>query len=187
MTKLKTQGDVYCHFSISIQLNSKEMYCLQQVNMIQNKLMIHTPDSCHGANIVTIRRIKVCHNDYFWCHQCMITSSNGNISALLAFVRGIHRSPVNSPHKGQWRGALMFSLNSSWTNNIQELSKQWRRRWLRRHRTNYDVIVMDSKHNDKSLFIYRHWLGGRHYHSMPKTWGHKLHVLLPEIQVKTQL
>ena len=26
------------------------------------------------------------------------------------FVRGIHRSPGNSPHKGQWRGALMFSL-----------------------------------------------------------------------------
>ena len=26
------------------------------------------------------------------------------------FVRGVHRSPVNSPHKGRWRGALMFSL-----------------------------------------------------------------------------
>ena len=26
------------------------------------------------------------------------------------FMRGIHRSPVNSPHKGQWRGVLMFSL-----------------------------------------------------------------------------
>ena len=26
------------------------------------------------------------------------------------FVPGIPRSPVNSPHKGQWRGALMFSL-----------------------------------------------------------------------------
>ena len=25
------------------------------------------------------------------------------------FVRGIHRCPVNSPHKGQWRGALIFS------------------------------------------------------------------------------
>ena len=25
-------------------------------------------------------------------------------------VRGIHRSPVNSPHKGQWCGALMFPL-----------------------------------------------------------------------------
>ena len=24
------------------------------------------------------------------------------------FVRGIHRSPVNSPQKGQWRGALIF-------------------------------------------------------------------------------
>ena len=29
------------------------------------------------------------------------------------FVRGIPRSPVNSPHKGQWRGALMFSLIST--------------------------------------------------------------------------
>ena len=26
------------------------------------------------------------------------------------FVRGIHRSPGTSSHKGQWRGALMFSL-----------------------------------------------------------------------------
>ena len=26
------------------------------------------------------------------------------------FVRGIHRSPLNYPHKGQWREALKFSL-----------------------------------------------------------------------------
>ena len=26
------------------------------------------------------------------------------------FVRGIHRSSVNSAHKGQWRGALMYPL-----------------------------------------------------------------------------
>ena len=32
------------------------------------------------------------------------------------FVRRIHRSPVNSPHKGQWRGALMFSLICAWIN-----------------------------------------------------------------------
>ena len=32
------------------------------------------------------------------------------------FVRGIHRSPVNYPHKGQWRGALMFSLICVWIN-----------------------------------------------------------------------
>ena len=32
------------------------------------------------------------------------------------FVRGIHRSPVNSAHKGQWRGALMFPLICVWIN-----------------------------------------------------------------------
>ena len=30
------------------------------------------------------------------------------------FMRGIHPSPVNSPLKGQWRGALMFSLLCAW-------------------------------------------------------------------------
>ena len=55
------------------------------------------------------------------------------------FVRGIHRSPVNSPHKGQWRGALMFSLICVWINgwvNNREAGD------LRRHRAHYDVIVM---------------------------------------------
>ena len=37
------------------------------------------------------------------------------------FVRGTHRSPVNSPHKGQWRGALMFSLICVWT--VREITK----------------------------------------------------------------
>ena len=32
------------------------------------------------------------------------------------FVREIHRSPVNSPHKGQWRGAVMFLLICIWIN-----------------------------------------------------------------------
>ena len=31
------------------------------------------------------------------------------------FVRGIHRLPVDSPYKGQWREALMFSLICAWT------------------------------------------------------------------------
>ena len=33
------------------------------------------------------------------------------------FVWGIHRSPVNSLHKGQWRGALMLSLICAWINS----------------------------------------------------------------------
>ena len=32
------------------------------------------------------------------------------------FVWGIHRSPVNSPQNGQWRGALMLSLICAWIN-----------------------------------------------------------------------
>ena len=55
------------------------------------------------------------------------------------FVRGIHRSPVNSPHKRQWRGAFMFSLIWAWLNgwvNNREAGD------LRRHHAHYDVIVM---------------------------------------------
>ena len=54
-------------------------------------------------------------------------------------VRGIHRSPVNSPRKGQWRGALMFSLICAWIKrwvNNREAGD------LRRYRAHYDVIVM---------------------------------------------
>ena len=32
------------------------------------------------------------------------------------FMRGIHRPPVDSLRKGQWRRALMFSLICAWTN-----------------------------------------------------------------------
>ena len=55
------------------------------------------------------------------------------------FVREIHRSPVNFPHKGQWRGALMFSLIYAWINdwvNNREAGD------LRRQHGHYDVIVM---------------------------------------------
>ena len=59
------------------------------------------------------------------------------------FVRGIHRSPVNSPHKGQWRGALMFTLIWARVNgwvNTREVGD------LRRHQAHCDVIVMGLHH-----------------------------------------
>ena len=55
------------------------------------------------------------------------------------FVWGIHRSPVNSTHKGQWRGALMFSLIYAWIHgwvNNREAGD------LRCHRVHYDVTLM---------------------------------------------
>ena len=53
------------------------------------------------------------------------------------FVRGIHRSPVNFPHKGQWRGGLMLSLICAWTNGWVK-RRQWfekpsYRLWLHRN------------------------------------------------------
>ena len=69
----------------------------------------------------------------FW-HIPMMTLSNGNI------FRGIHRG--NSPHKVQWRGALMFSLIyvwiNGWVNNREDGD-------LRRHRGHYDVNVMQER------------------------------------------
>ena len=57
------------------------------------------------------------------------------------FLRGIHRSPVNSPHKGQWRRALMFfficARINGWVNNREAGD-------LRCYRTHYDVIVMGT-------------------------------------------
>ena len=54
------------------------------------------------------------------------------------FVRRIHRSPVNSPQKGQWRGALMFSLICAWTNGLPNNREAGD---LRRHCAHYDATV----------------------------------------------
>ena len=40
-------------------------------------------------------------------------------------VRGIHRSPVNSTHKGQWRRALMFSLICALNKQSSKQSSCW--------------------------------------------------------------
>ena len=82
----------------------------------------------------------------------MMTSSNGKkIPRYWPYVWGIHRSPVNSPHKGQWHGTLMSSLTYAWTNSWVNNRDSGD---LRRHRTHYGVTVMArnrikrSRHED---------------------------------------
>ena len=58
-------------------------------------------------------------------------------------VRGIHRSPVNSPHKGQWRGALLFSLICVWING-----------WV------YNREASDLKHHRALNCFFRHVVQG---------------------------
>ena len=79
--------------------------------------------------------IAVC--DVIWGHDDVIKWKH--FPRYWPFVRGIHRSAVNSPHKGQWRGALMFSLICVWINggvNNDEACD------LRRYRAHYDITVM---------------------------------------------
>ena len=61
-------------------------------------------------------------------------------SALLAVCAENSPVPVNSPHKGQWHGALMFTTIcariNDWVNNGEAGD-------LRRYRIHYDVTVMN--------------------------------------------
>ena len=86
---------------------------------------------CHQLRIM----VRMCVKTFasWWRHQME------TFSALLAICGANWPVPVNSPHKGQWRRALMFSLISAWINgwvNNHEAGD------LRRNCTHYDVIVM---------------------------------------------
>ena len=96
------------------------------------KAIMITSLSLEKFKIITLTAFNICnkYDDVIkWKH----------FPRYWPFVRGIHRSPVNSPHKGQWRGALMFTLMcariNGWVNNREAGD-------LRRYRAHYDVIVM---------------------------------------------
>ena len=94
---------------------------------------IRVPRSSPGRVMTTkLHMFHISHDDVIkWKH----------FPRYWPFVRGINRSPVNYPHKGQCCRALMFSLIYAWIND-------WvNNRYagdLRRHRAHYDVIVMVS-------------------------------------------
>ena len=125
-------------------------YWTRRVVIMPTSLMV---ESCPGANIVrssqtfAVGRI----NNNLLCHQqprswrgdnylfFMMTSSNEKFLALLAICAGNSPRLVNSPHKGQWRGALMFSLICVWINGCVNNSEAGD---LRRYRAHYDITVM---------------------------------------------
>ena len=88
---------------------------------------------CNAWWRLVLRHVSV---QSWWRHQMETFSS------LLALCAGNSPVPVNSPHKGQWRGALMFSLIcariNDWVNNREAGS-------LRRHLGHYDVNVMNDE------------------------------------------
>ena len=81
---------------------------------------------------------KIYYDISWWRHQI-----EKKIPRYWPFVQGIHRSPMNSSHKGQWRGALVFPVICAWINGWVNNRKAGD---LRRHCGHYDVVVM-SQHN----------------------------------------
>ena len=86
----------------------------------------------------------------WWRHQME------TFTALLAICAGKSPVPVSSLHKGQWRGALMFSLIcariNGWVNDREAGD-------LRCHRALYDVIMIAHftlphiAHHNLEIFI----------------------------------
>ena len=72
----------------------------------------------------------------WWRHQME------SFSRYWPFMRGIQRSPTASFHKGQWRGALIFSLIYTWTNGWANNRGAGD---LRHHCAHYDVAVMNTE------------------------------------------
>ena len=79
-----------------------------------------------------------CHNQVTW-------------SAMTA--QHLNRSPVNSPLKGQWHGALMFSSICAWINT---LLNNLRAGDLRCHHAHYDIIVMRNKSHGQAPLPWHH-------------------------------
>ena len=116
-------------------------------------------DSCHiwwniNSEIEQLPRLQL-HDDVTkWKH----------FRCYWPFVRGIHRSQVNSPHKSQWRRALIFCLIYAWINgwvNNREAGD------LRRHRAHYDVIVMRCSGYQWIMCL---WCHLKHSHDDVITW-----------------
>ena len=118
-----------------------------QIPWTRNAFQVHTADyvSTMLSNLCII---------VFTNH--MMTSSNGNIlratGHLCGEFTGLRWIPLtkasgtgDSNHKGQWRGALMFSLICAWTNGWVNNRKAGDWRHTRAH---YEVIVMQALADD---------------------------------------
>ena len=95
--------------------------------------------SCHGTNFVIIAVTRGCRYEHLIVPRHDDVIKWKHFPLYWPFVRGIYRSSVNSPHKGQCRGALMFLWSAPWINGWMNYRQAGD---LRRHRTHYDVIVM---------------------------------------------
>ena len=120
--------------AISMRPRSRELTIFLYILRAVSLLMGHTPT----ANVfLRVLCLSAATSSFEFQHDDVIKWKH--FPRYWPFARGIHRFPVNSPHKGQWRGSFMFSLISAWINgwvNNREAG------YLRRPLGHYDVRIM---------------------------------------------
>ena len=97
----------------------KEHFRERQINFFKRMFIGCCSDVCHWRYNMTRsiymakqvfghweKKRYTCNAFSHWLISCSIIDQI--FHATGPFAPGIHRSPVNSPHKGQWRGVLMF-------------------------------------------------------------------------------
>ena len=93
------------------------------------------------------------HSVSWWRHQM------GKYFASLGLGEGNHRSPVDSPDKSQWRGALIFSVICAWTNGWASNRDTGD---LRRNRVHYDANLTLNCNANTSVesiwMVYNNWV-----------------------------
>ena len=131
------------HMNVKLLHNWKYLKCLIFFFPHAVRVLLCLVMGCICLCFVVVRcQVALPTSLYWWFYSWLphddVTKWK-HFPRYLPYVRGIHRSPVNSQHKGQWRRALMFSLICAWINdwvNNRETGD------LRRYRTHCDVTVM---------------------------------------------
>ena len=107
-----------CALHVSGNIDGIINVCVQLKYILCNVLLNHNAVMTwkRFTHYWPLERKSTSHTTW-WRHQMETFPPNW------PFVRGIHRSPVNSPHKGQWRRALMFSLICVWINSWVKIAR----------------------------------------------------------------
>ena len=125
----KTSSFVTPSFTLSIV---NRYFCLERDSKLHQMSVksfhLNNLDIRRSSNFIfhVIKKIK--NASTVW--RSMMTSPNGNIFRVTGHLCGKFTGCCigDSPHKGQWRGALMCSLICAWK---KRLNKQPRRWWFK--------------------------------------------------------
>ena len=130
MTHLQIPNIIPVHTATSYSCKVK----IQSLSKLFKLILLYSNKICTTYTVKENSRLKFFNNLIYGGSLWVRTKHDDVIKwkhfpRYWPFVWEIHRSPVNSPHKGPWCGALMFSLNCVWINgwvNNRQAGDLWR-------------------------------------------------------------